>query len=756
MSTSFPAAHARKLRQIQREIRDIRNSIGYFMKVLKLPGPKSRRELVKRLLDGMVLYQMKDYDKAAILFMDLVTGEAKTRPGMEARFYLGDCLYLRREYLSAKAHFRAVVEMGPTVPNYQKALQRLLELSLRTGDHTGIYQLIERIRQIPQDQRDQAMDYVLAKYYFFRELLAEARKVFLTIPGKSPYFQQSRYFLGVIAVKQGKPKDAEAIFKASLTTFAEMEKAKKTFTASQRMLYDLFILGLARLHTSRNETEKAIDLYKAVSRRSRFFDDALYELSWAYLRSREFGRSIRVLELLVLAKPDHWAVPESKILLANLKLLSKQYYNAKRMFKSVARRYRPVYLQIRQFQKMQLPPVKFYYLLLGKGHEALDMKVDLPKETFSVLKRQPQVRKALRVIGDLEEIRTNVRVCERIIRRIERRIGSTARISAFPELARARAHSVEMEIKLTKLSGELMEMLKTAVSGAATPSEQAELAQLADRRRNLEQLIQKMPSTTDAFEKRVAKIRKMYESKEAEAHKIRIALDALRATLTATENYFHLTRDQQKIDAGMLKTKVKALKEAIHELEEKLDAVRDVIVDAKTVAGIDDSTMEEEKRVRARYKRVLTRQKQLYSQVVDRLSGGGKGRAERVARVAQEAEDAGAYLVKYNERIEKLLAYRLGRVRRILAEEKVNIRSYKDLLKEYEPETREVAGGVTQEGFKAVSREFYKLVIKADVGVLDVAWAVKSDLSDSWARTSQVRSRQLEDLEKRFREVRSK
>ena len=78
------------------------------------------------------------------------------------------------------------------------------------------------------------------------------------------------------------------------------------------------------------------------------------------------------------------------------------------------------------------------------------------------------------------------------------------------------------------------------------------------------------------------------------------------------------------------------------------------------------------------------------------------------------------------------------------------------LLKSYQPETREVAGGVTRKGFEAVARQFYKLVIKADVGVLDVAWAVKSDLADNWARRTRVQGSQLRDLEKRFREIRKK
>ena len=68
---------------------------------------------------------------------------------------------------------------------------------------------------------------------------------------------------------------------------------QKPFTPTMRHLYDLYILALARLHYHKNELDDAITLYKAISRRSKFFDDALYELAWAYLRAREFGRSVK-------------------------------------------------------------------------------------------------------------------------------------------------------------------------------------------------------------------------------------------------------------------------------------------------------------------------------------------------------------------------------------------------------------------------------------------------------------------------------
>jgi TolA-binding protein len=753
-SRSSRTAEARSLAEIRREVEQLEGTVDHHLKVLEMPKSKSRRSLMKRFLDGLVLYQMKDFDKAAVVFMDLVNHHPNSEGARQARFYLAECLYRRREYRTAVKYYDWVVKQGRQTKHYQRALQRLLELSFRIHDHSRVHDLVERIKEIPAGQRDESMEYVLGKYYYHRGLYDRAKQVFASIPLTGKHGDQARYFLGVIAIKEKELKNAESIFKRSLRRIKASKVKGKPLKGKKRRLRDLFIMALARLNYHNDDPDAAIKLYKSLSRRSDQFEQALYELAWAYLRAWEFYRAIKSLEMLVLLNPDSKHVPESKILVGNLRIIARQFSSAKKLFKQTAEDYRPVYHKVRKLQNEHWSEEKFLTLLTGEGSEALDTEVYLPKNTLKTLKRQPQVRRAMRVLGDVDRIKSSIAGCERMIKRVEKRLDSASRISAFPELARARARAVEVEIKLASLRAELVGKLKRVVQPAASAQERAELARLEKRRAELQKMVRQMPTSGEDFERRVAKIRKLYDKKEAAIHKLSVMVQGLEARLTAIKNYYASTRGQQKLDPAVVKKKVDSLKEVISALQTEIASIRASIEDGRSSAGIDDATMREEKRVRRAYKKVLAEQQELMDAIKSRSGSTARQDASRIEAVLQRASSVRQKIDTFNQRIEKLLAFKLGRARRILSEEKTNLASYKKLLVGYEPESRKVAGGVTKESFQEIASELNELLIKADVGILDVAWALKRAQSEKWATHTRRQGKKLQALEERFQEVR--
>ena len=374
---------------------------------------------------------------------------------------------------------------------------------------------------------------------------------------------------------------------------------------------------------------------------------------------------------------------------------------------------------------------------------------------MKALKRQPQVRKAMRVLGDIKSIRSVIAQCERMIKRVERRLGKSGKISAFPELARARAHAVEVETKLTKLRAAISQKLQRSVKSALSGQERAQLNRLETRRKKLQKTIEVMPASSEDFDRRVKKIRKLYDSRERKLHKLSVVIQGLQARLTAIKSYYSSTEAMQKLGPEVVNKKIAALKKEINALQAESAAVRASINDGRSSAGIDDETMRQEKRIRAEYKRILEQQKRIIDAAKARM-GAGRARAQRVESVLRKADAVKANIKVYNDRIDKLLAFKLGRTRRILAEEKANVQQYRELLKGYSPEGRAVAGGVTQKNFKAISKGLYELLVKADVGILDVAWAIKTAQSSKWAKFTRAQGKKIQALEKRFEEVRKR
>ena len=79
---------------------------------------------------------------------------------------------------------------------------------------------------------------------------------------------------------------------------------------------------------------------------------------------------------------------------------------------------------------------------------------------------------------------------------------------------------------------------------------------------------------------------------------------------------------------------------------------------------------------------------------------------------------------------------------------------YHQQLAAYAPDGREVVGGVTYENFRRVSQRVYSVLVKADVGVLDVVWAVKNLTKTTYEQRDSEIMKALEMLKEKYREAR--
>ena len=71
----------------------------------------------------------------------------------------------------------------------------------------------------------------------------------------------------------------------------------------------------------------------------------------------------------------------------------------------------------------------------------------------------------------------------------------------------------------------------------------------------------------------------------------------------------------------------------------------------------------------------------------------------------------------------------------------------------YSTDSTDVGGGVFAESFKQVAQRFYNIVVRADVGIIDVAWALKQTKTDENSRLVREKKRELKLLDDEFKEL---
>jgi hypothetical protein len=81
------------------------------------------------------------------------------------------------------------------------------------------------------------------------------------------------------------------------------------------------------------------------------------------------------------------------------------------------------------------------------------------------------------------------------------------------------------------------------------------------------------------------------------------------------------------------------------------------------------------------------------------------------------------------------------------------VASYRATLGGYNNDSAEVGGGVFAESFRQVAQRFYNIVVRADVGIIDVAWALKDSATRETNRLTAERKRELKLIDDEFKEV---
>ena len=76
-----PAASAApwSMERIRRELSRVEGLVSHFLTTIKPPKrTMTRKDRIRRLVDGMVLYRMQDYTRAAIVLTDLLQSAPRT------------------------------------------------------------------------------------------------------------------------------------------------------------------------------------------------------------------------------------------------------------------------------------------------------------------------------------------------------------------------------------------------------------------------------------------------------------------------------------------------------------------------------------------------------------------------------------------------------------------------------------------------------------------------------------------------------
>ena len=742
-------AKAQDLDALTRETTTIEGQVDALVREpLQEQGRRSPTHVEERLTDGELFYRLRDYVRASIIFTDIVDNYPQHAAYSDALFLLADSLYRAGDHLGARTRFREVISRSSDPrfrPFIQRALGRLIEIAIRTRDFDGIDEVFRQLSSLPPAEVEAATTYFRAKYLFNRAVpteevlrdpaaraqidtaqLDQARTSFEAVTAGSPYYPQALYFIGVIhTVREQYPQAIDA-FTRVLRTEAS--------TPEHEEVAELSHLALGRLYYETDQLSQAVEAYQAVPRTSARFDIALYELAWVHIRRGDSVRAERALEVMALASPDSRFIPDGQLLRGNLLLRNGRLEEADRVFDQVHNDFNPIRRQLdEQLAAHDADPIAYFRSLVHDNLEVFDANAFLPPAAQRWGRLEGDMDRALDTLADLAQARQLVNETSQLVERLTAALSSSNRVAIFADLRRQLERSTQLHNRITRVRRGIL-----AGEGGG-----GELAEVRRQRRELERYLDNMPTTDEEIAAQDDEILGQVRRLERELARLEVELLGIEARVTGIEHYLDSPNRTPVPDAdAAVRAEAANHRASVREYRRQIQELRVALESARLQVGVGDDRYRRQGRIREEYNRLVAREQE--------LGGGGGSRGEEILRRLGAAERR---LEQRDGELERVANERANEIRRQVDEESQRIVGYQQTLVQLDTEAEDVVGAVTYHNFRLVQRRFYDLVLRSDVGRIDVSWAVREEHRMRVEMLTRERQRELQALDDDFREI---
>jgi len=743
------SAMTRTLREVQENLQVHEGRVAVLAGKYAAPGAGSLPSVYRlqtRINDGLVFFQLGDYERASILLMEVVQEQANlTYPGYkDALFYLAESLYQLKNPIAANQFYQVVVEKG--YKQYRKdALLRLVEICFLTRRLEDVDRYFGLLATEPGVADDPTVQYVRAKSQYFKDDLANARLGFEQIRSGTPYYHRARYFLGTILVLQGQ-------LDAALTSFQQVIAEAGT-TPDAVEVKELSHLALGRLLFEQGQYADAAREYESLTRNSPLFQLARYEAGWAFIRKGDHASALRSLDILLLAAPDSTLAPEATLLKGNLQLRLGKFLEAQTTFQEIVDRFGPVREQLEEVLQEHADPDAFFRQLVGKNLDRFDVQVLVPPLATTWVREERQVGEALQVVTTIEAAAADITASEELIVQLEAALAVENRIEIFPELHSAWNTMLEIENNLLLLKKKLTDGEKGLIWGSATPEEQQRYQQLAGQRVGYDTQLREIPLTAQDLAQREATVEEAIGQLDMRAYRYGIEIESIKAQLVAMDKWITDTAGrpgQRKGSEARVRAAIVEQQGELQTLEGELAEVRRLISRQKVGVGVGDPVTSREAEIKRQYAQTLRDESQLLREVGRRLGPEAQQLLAQAESLRQRAGKAEETIHHFYTVVRRTVDEKVRLFREQVAEEKAQLARYRRQAEGFQGMGETMAGTVAADSFQTVQTKFRSLVLQADVGIIDVAWQRKEEKTTQSQALIRDKKVELDGLEAEF------
>ena len=735
----------------------------------------------ERIAAGDMLLRNKDYDRAIETLSKVLElyrqGKAPETAYADASLLIGEGYMATKQYLSARRHFREILDNGARSPYdgfVGKALSRLVDIALRTDDLPGLDYVFERLSRLPTTDRNGSLAYARAKALYAKKDYGSAKAAINLVPAASPYTLQSQYLLGVVMLKEalaatptapapapaaaapGTPAAGAAAaapppdtrFTQPIEQFRKVTRIPAT-SPEQEHVVDLAWMAIGRLFYETSNYLDAVEAYSHVGRNSPEFSTTLYELAWVFVRLGDFSRAQRALEVLTITDPNNLELADGSLLRADLMLRSGDFPNALNLYRNVREHFDPIRKSVDDFLASTSDPA-VYYDKLTADEATMATETRLPKVVLDWAREQAEDEHVFGMIDDVTRSRDLVKRSRKLAVKLDAVLSVPTRAKAFPELRSGIQYSMSLMNKVAKARATLAEGMDDVAGDAG-----GELARIRSERRALQKRLGWLPITDGDFlrrddvgDRQWNKVSQVLQSMTLEADKLAAIVNGLKRVLKDSDQY-GVTSDANSRER--FKLEIEANERDLATYNKRIEEYRDAIENGRAMVGFGDQRYVEDDDARKRFRELFTREVAMVASGQD--SGDAVNYAKGIQSLLGRADIDEQRLEATRGKLEKQALEQAQALRQKIAAEVVALETYAQNLDGLDQQARLLVGEIAMKNFALVRDRVKNIVLRADVGIVQQAWEVREEQRLRVRNLQRERSREEQNLNDELREV---
>jgi cell division septum initiation protein DivIVA len=223
-------------------------------------------------------------------------------------------------------------------------------------------------------------------------------------------------------------------------------------------------------------------------------------------------------------------------------------------------------------------------------------------------------------------------------------------------------------------------------------------------------------------------------------------VDNLEAMVVAIERYIaDPTRQRPGTNIEAIRTELAQHRDAVTNYRQRIGELRRLIAAGRSQIGVGDPRYERDLEVAAQYRDLLSRQIAILS-AAGRMPPNANGLLARLDAVERAAQS-------FDQRVNTVVERRIGVIRSQVQEESGRVAGFRGRLAQLETEASDVVGHLVMQSFANVRLHFYQIVMRADLGLVDVAWETREEHNNRARMLAEEENREIAALNDEFAEV---